>query len=146
MVPRILRVGHTRYLSLWWDFCYVIWFRAAFSFSWDTLFKFYFHFRLFDGVRLQYFQVFLSFLFSDRSDFSWFDSSIPSVICRFLLFIIGMAHFSMPNRYLQNTNMNTIINTYQYINIFNIMFLSIQFFLFMVLINTKDVYLHVWIW
>ena len=29
--------------------------------------------------------------------FSWFGSSIPSVICRFLFFTISIAHFSMPN-------------------------------------------------
>ena len=37
IVPSILRVGQLRYLSLWWDFCYVLWFRVVFSFSWCIL-------------------------------------------------------------------------------------------------------------
>ena len=40
----------------------------------------------FDGVRFQYSQIFVSFLFSEFSDFSWFCSSIPSsfAVFRFL--------------------------------------------------------------
>ena len=40
MVPSILRRGQPRCLSLWRDFCYVVWFRVIFSFSWGILFKF----------------------------------------------------------------------------------------------------------
>ena len=86
--------GQPRYLSLKWDFSYVVWFRVVFSFSWGILFHFFFRLRMLDGVRFQYSQVFVSFLFSKRSDFSWFGSSISLAICHFLLF---MAHFSMPN-------------------------------------------------
>ena len=60
-------------------------------------FNFFFHFCLFDGVCFQYFRVFGSFLFSKRSVFFSFSSSIPSVICCFPPFIISMAHFSMPD-------------------------------------------------
>ena len=28
-------------LSLWWDFCYIVWFPIVFSFLWDTLFNFF---------------------------------------------------------------------------------------------------------
>ena len=55
---------------------------------------FFFHIRLFDGVCFQYPQALVSFLFSERSDFfSWFDSSIPSVMCCLSLFKISKAHF-----------------------------------------------------
>ena len=33
----ILYGEQPRFLSLWWDSSYIIWFRVAFSFSWDTL-------------------------------------------------------------------------------------------------------------
>ena len=39
------------------------------KFSGSTFFSF-FHLRLFDGVRFQYFQILVSFIFSDRFDFS----------------------------------------------------------------------------
>ena len=38
IVPCILRGGHPRCLSLWLDFCYVVWFKVVFSFSWGILF------------------------------------------------------------------------------------------------------------
>ena len=39
MVPSILRGGEPRYLSLRWDFCYVVWFQeVVFSFSWSFFF------------------------------------------------------------------------------------------------------------
>ena len=53
---------------------------------------FFFHLYLFDGVRFQHSQIFVSLLFSEHSDFSWLGSSIPSVIFRFLLFIISMVY------------------------------------------------------
>ena len=43
----------------------------------------------------RYSQVFVSFFYSVRSDFSWLDNSIPSVYG--LLLILSMADFSMPN-------------------------------------------------
>ena len=39
MVLSNLREGEPRYLSLWWDFCYVVWFRVVFSSSWATNFS-----------------------------------------------------------------------------------------------------------
>ena len=60
--------------------------------------KFFFlHHHLFDGVYFQYSQVFLRFLFSECSNFFWVGCSILSIMCRFSLFIISMAHFSRPN-------------------------------------------------
>ena len=55
--------------------------------------NFFFHLRLIDGVHFQYSLVFLSFLFSKNSYFSWFGSSIPSVICCFPFSIISIAHY-----------------------------------------------------
>ena len=43
IVRSILRRGQPRYLSLWWDFCHVFWFRVVFSFSWGILFFIFFH-------------------------------------------------------------------------------------------------------
>ena len=51
IVPNILG----RYLSLWWDFCYIFWFQIVFSYSWGILFNFCFHLRFFDGVRFPIF-------------------------------------------------------------------------------------------
>ena len=41
-VQSISQGRQPRYLSLWWDFNYVVWFRVVSSFSWNTLFKFLF--------------------------------------------------------------------------------------------------------
>ena len=52
-------------------FCYIVWFRVVLSLSWSILFYFcffFFHLRMFDGVHFQYFQVLVSFLFSEISD------------------------------------------------------------------------------
>ena len=57
----------------------------------------FFNFRLLDVVCFQYSQLFPDFLFSQPSYFSWFVSSIHSVVYSFPLFIISIAHFSMPN-------------------------------------------------
>ena len=38
IVPSILRGRQPRYLSLSWNFCYVVTFQIVFSFSWDILF------------------------------------------------------------------------------------------------------------
>ena len=87
MSPSNLRGGRPSFLSLWWDFFYVVWLWVVFSFSWSILFFNSFNdLRLFDGVRFQYSKVFVNFLFFERSDFSWFGSSIPFVVCRFFCF------------------------------------------------------------
>ena len=49
-------------------------------------YSFFFHLRLFNGACSQYYYFFVSFLFSECSDLSWFGSSIPSVNCRFSAF------------------------------------------------------------
>ena len=36
--PEYLTRGQPRYLSLWWNSCYIIWFWVAFLFSWGTPF------------------------------------------------------------------------------------------------------------
>ena len=84
----------TRCLSLWWDFCNIVWFRVFFSFSWDILFlDFSFVSTCLMASAsniLKYLWVFfpLSVLI-----FSWYCHFIYSLICRFPLFIISMAHF-----------------------------------------------------
>ena len=98
MVPSILQRGQLRCLSLWWDFCYVVRFRVVFSFFRDIIIYFFlFHFRLFDGVRFQFSQEFVGSFSASVLIFSWSSSSIRSVICRFSLLIISIAHFSVPN-------------------------------------------------
>ena len=97
--PEYLRRGTARvFIPLMWFLIYSL-VLSSFLFSWDTLFKnLFFYLHLLDGIRFQYSQVLVSFLLSKRSDFFGFDSSIPSVICRFPLFIIiSKAHFSMLN-------------------------------------------------
>ena len=51
VIPNFLRRWQTRYLSLSYDFCSVVFFRVLFSFSWG-IFKIFFCFypHLFDGV------------------------------------------------------------------------------------------------
>ena len=71
-------------------------------------------------------QVLVSFLFSERSDSSWFGGSIPSVICLFPL-IISMARFPMPNSILY----------LDYIFYFSLQF----FFVFCKLLDVVHVYL-----
>ena len=38
MVPSVLWEGQSRYYSVWWGFCYIVWFRIVFSFSWRIIF------------------------------------------------------------------------------------------------------------
>ena len=74
-IPIILQRRQPRYLSIWWAFCYVVWFRVFFSFSRDTLsYFFFFYFHLFNSLLLifpytrgcfdQYIVDLLSLLFS----------------------------------------------------------------------------------
>ena len=70
MVPSILRRGQSRYLSFWWDFCNVVRFPVVFSFSWFFFFfLIFFYLLMFDGIHLQYSQVFVNFLYSESSAF-----------------------------------------------------------------------------
>ena len=44
MVPRISREEQPKCLFPWWNFCYTVWFRIVFAFSWSILFwLFFFH-------------------------------------------------------------------------------------------------------
>ena len=93
----ILRGRQPRYLSLRWNFCYVVWFPVVFLVSWGILFYIFFNLHMFDGVCFQYSQVFVSVFSTSVLIFSWLGSSIPSDICHLPLFIISLAHFSLPN-------------------------------------------------
>ena len=58
---------------------------------------FFFHLNLFDGVSFQYFQEVVIF-FSEcetRQIFSWFSSSLHSIVSLFPFFIMSMVHFSI---------------------------------------------------
>ena len=97
MVPSILQRRLPRCLSFWWCFCSRAWSRKAFSFFWGTHFLFFFN-LLFLMMSASNIPWYLWFFFSPPVlILSWFDSSIPSVISLFPLFIMSMAHFSMPN-------------------------------------------------
>ena len=98
MVPSILRKGQPWYLSLWWDFHYVVWFRVVFSFSWVIIFYFFFH-RYVSWCPLPKFPNICKFLFLRAFCFffSWFVFFLHSVICSFPPLVISMAHFSMLN-------------------------------------------------
>ena len=89
MVPSILRRGQYGYLYL---LCSLVSssFLAFLNNSCFLFFvcSFFFHLRLFDGVRFQYSQVSVRFLFSKRSDFFWSGSSNSSVIYRFIVIVI----------------------------------------------------------
>ena len=97
MVPSILRWGQHRYLCLWWDFCYLVWFWVVFSFSRGSLIIFPF---ICSSLLVSASNIHKYVLVSISPCvliFSWFGSSIPSMIRHFLLFITCMAHFSMLN-------------------------------------------------
>ena len=91
--PEYLTRGDSPGIYPFDEICYIVWFPVVYSFSGDTLFNFFFHLHLFDGVHFQFSLVFLSFLFSKHTDFSWFGSSIPFVMCRFPLLIISKGIF-----------------------------------------------------
>ena len=76
MLPSILQRGQPSCSSVWWDFC----FREVFSFSWDTNINF---FSISAWSSIPIFPIACNFL-------RFF--SISSVICRFLLLIICIAH------------------------------------------------------
>ena len=97
MVQSFLREGQPRYLSLWCDFCYIVLLRVVFLFSWDTLFYFLFHPRMFDGDCFQHSQVLVNFLFVDCSNFFLIWYFFPFRNWLFFVLIISMVYFSMPN-------------------------------------------------
>ena len=87
-----------RYLSLWWNFYYILWFRVVFSSSWDTHFSFFLSSLLVWWGLFPIFQSTCKFPFLwPFWFFSWFGSSIHFIICLFPLLIISVVHFSMPN-------------------------------------------------
>ena len=85
VVPSILQ---GRQLSLWWGFCCIVWL------LWYP-FKFFLSSPLVWWCPLPIFASTSKFPF--LRFFSWFGNSIPSIICRFPLLTICIAHFSMPN-------------------------------------------------
>ena len=93
MVPSILQGRQPWCLSHWCNLCSRVWFRETSSFVWGTHFLFFFHLYLFNGVRFQYSQVLVIFLFSKCRDSFWFGNSILSVISFSILHSI----FSIPN-------------------------------------------------
>ena len=99
MVPSILRGGQPMYLSLWWNFCYVVWFRVVFSFTCWILFFFFLSFPHVWWCPLPIFSSICRFPclreFWFCLDFVVF--CFPSVICHFPLFVISIAHFSLSN-------------------------------------------------
>ena len=62
MVPSILRGWQPRCLSIWWDFCSIVWLRVIFSFSRDILFIIFF-FPLVWWCSLPIFQSICKFYF-----------------------------------------------------------------------------------
>ena len=72
---------------------------------WNSFLIFFFHLHLFDGVCFQFSLVFVGFLFSKHSNFSWFISSIPSIMCHFPCLVIRMKYFSI-------TNSNPVLTVY----------------------------------
>ena len=101
MFSSILSGGQPRYLSLLIRF---LLFRLVPS-SFLGLLRVFFYFSfIYAYLIVSASQVFGGFLFSERSYFLiliylfiWFACSIPSVMRHFTLFIISLAHFSMPN-------------------------------------------------
>ena len=95
MVLSISQGGLPRSLFLWWDYCCRIWFQEAFSFFWVTSFLFFSfiflcacfqHFRVL--IIFLFFKHFNLFLICQFNSFCWLS---------FLIFIISMTHFSLPN-------------------------------------------------
>ena len=66
LVPGILQ---PRYSSLWWDFCYVVWSRVVFSFSWCIIFLFFLSFPHVWWCTIKILYILVNFLFFKRSDF-----------------------------------------------------------------------------
>ena len=82
MVLRILRGGQPRYLSLWQSSSCRVLFRVISGFSEILFLNFFFPFHLSDRVSFQYPQLFVGFLFSERSDDSliWYFDSFNHVL------------------------------------------------------------------
>ena len=98
IVPSILQGELTRCLALWWYFCCRAWFWKAFSFFWTSLFLFFPLFSAYLIVSVFNIPKYKSFFFCPSVlMLSWFDSLIPSIAFLFPLFIISIAHFSIPN-------------------------------------------------
>ena len=89
MVPNILQGKQPSYLSFLWGSCYIVFSQVAFLFSRDTLFKFFLSSPLIWWCQLLIFASHFTFSFLRAFwCFSWFRSSIPSVVC-FPFFIIS---------------------------------------------------------
>ena len=86
--------------SVWWNFCCIACFQGVFCFPEVVFFNFFCHYYMFDVAHFQYSLVLMSFLPLSVLIFSWFGSSIPSVIFRFPIFIISMVYFLSQIPYL----------------------------------------------
>ena len=58
---------------------------------------FFFHIRLFDGIRFQYYQVLVIFFLSKSSDSFLIWQFYSFSFCLFPFFIMSVTHFSIPN-------------------------------------------------
>ena len=97
MAPGVLQGYQPKRLSPWWDFCYIVWFRVVFSYSWDIPFSFslawcyllpiFPYIYKFHFLRVFWFFLDLIVLFL-------------SLNCRFPFFIISTAHFLIPISWL----------------------------------------------
>ena len=60
--PEHLTMWTAHVFTLWWEFSHIVWFRVVLLLSWRILLYFFFHLRMFDGVRFQ-FRKYLYFSF-----------------------------------------------------------------------------------
>ena len=82
----------------WWYFCWRALFREVFLFFRGTLFWFFHLFQIFWWCLLPILPSTWHLLFSESSlILCWFGRSMTSAISLSPLFIINLAHFSMPN-------------------------------------------------
>ena len=97
IVPSILREGQSRYLSVWWKFCYVLWFRVVFRFP-GVFFYFSFIYEclvMFASIIPKYLEVSFS---PSVLVFSWF---VYFYSFRYLLF--PAFHFEHGTFFLPNS-------------------------------------------
>ena len=93
MVLSILRGRQPRYLSFWWDFCYIVWFWAVLSFSWSILFFFFSFISAYLMVSASNIPKYL--LVSISQSVLIFLDLVVLFLLSWVIFI--SSHFSMPN-------------------------------------------------
>ena len=94
---RVSYEGDSLGICLWWDFCYIIWFRIVFLFSWDILSKFFLSSLLAWWCLLPIFPSIYNVPFSERFDFFLIWQFYSFRHLSFSIFNTCMAHFSLPN-------------------------------------------------